>query len=165
MDMKPAAPYPPAQMQAKNPAYAEMMLGNIGGINSEMTAAAHYRYNHQMTLDLDMRLAELFHQYSIVEMHHLDLFSRLARLLGADPRMWQSCGCKKQYWHAGYVDYGFCDLRDMLRKALQEELGAIKKYTAQANCIADPYVQAVLLRIIEDERAHADTWEELLKKM
>ena len=163
MAIRASGPYPPVQVQGKNPVYAEMMLGNIGGSNSEMSAVAHYRYAH-VVLE-DEHLAELVHQISMVEMQHLDDFSHLAKLLGAEPRMWQSCGCKKVYWSPAYVDYEFCNKRELLQKFIAEEKNAIRKYTAQINCISDPDVAAVLQRIIEDEQEHVKTWEEELAKL
>ena len=140
-----------------------MMLGNIGGSNSELTAVAHYRYLH--VVFEDENLAELAHQISMVEMQHLDDFAHLAKLLGADPRMWQSCGCKKVYWSPSYIKHDFFDLPDLLKKLIAEEQNAIRKYSAQAKCISDPYIVAILQRIIEDEQEHILTWEEELAKL
>ena len=158
-------PYPPVEAERHNAVYAEMMLGNIGGKNSELSTVAHYRYNRLMTAEEHGELSELMHKISVVEMQHFDLFGRLAKLLGADPRMWQSVGCKKKYWTPGYVDYEYESLRDMLQKLLDEERGAIKKYTAQLGCIQDAKVAAVLKRVIEDEREHVKTWEEEIAKL
>jgi len=163
MAIRASGPYPPVKVQEKNPVYAEMMLGNIGGSNSEMSAVAHYRYAHVCVEN--ERLAELVHQISIVEMQHLDDFAHLAKLLGADPRMWQSCGCKKVYWSPAYVDYEFCSACELVQKFIDEEKSAIRKYTAQVNCISDLHVVAVLQRIIEDEEEHVKTWEAELAKL
>ena len=48
-------------------------------------------------------IAQTFHKVSIVEMHHLEIFGKLACMLGEDPRMWTQHGCKKAYWTPGDV--------------------------------------------------------------
>jgi len=163
MAVRAAGAYPPVQVQGKHPVYAEMMLGNIGGANSEMSALAHYRYAHVM-ID-DPHIAQLAHQISVVEMQHFDTFARLAKLLGADPRMWQSYGGSKKYWSPGYVKYGTCSLHGLLQQLIQEEHDAILKYNQQAAYIQDPLVVESLARIIEDEQEHWKTWQEEFSRL
>jgi len=166
----PDAPYPPIRVQGPNPAYAEMMLSNIGSANSEMTAVAEYRYARLMSLHTDPDISILFHKVSVVEMHHLDLFSRLALELGAEPRLWH-CHCgRREYWsprHANYAHPGsaeHCTVEDLVRAALESEHAAIRKYECQLKRIADPHIAALLKRVIEDEREHVKMWEEVLAK-
>lgn len=71
----------------KNPAYAKAMLDNIGGLNSEMSAISLYVYNN-LILEEKKEIAAIFHKVSIVEMHHLEIFGKLALLLGRT----QGCG-------------------------------------------------------------------------
>ena len=80
-------PYPPIKVEMKNPAYAKAMLDNIGGLNSEMSAISLYVYNN-LILEEKKEIAAIFHKVSIVEMHHLEIFGKLALQLGEDPRMW-----------------------------------------------------------------------------
>jgi len=167
MAMQPMAiqssdPWPPIQVRGRNPDYAEMMLSNAGGRNSEMTAVAHYRYNRLLTMEGYPALSELFHRVSMVEMRHMDTFAQLALRLGADPRLWHCCNGRMRCWSPGYVDYCFRSLRDMVEKLLKEELAAIEKYNAQAACIRDPGVAAVLQRVVKDEEAHVAAWKEAL---
>lgn len=51
-------------------------------------------------------LARLFHKVSLVEMHHLDIFAHLAKLLGHDPRLWKQEEKGYVHWNAGYNHYG-----------------------------------------------------------
>ena len=179
MAMQPMAtqandPWPPVQVLGRNPEYAEMLLSNVGGRNSEMSAVAHYRYNRLLSMEMGSSmellspaedysaLSELFHKISMVEMHHMDSFAQLAMRLGADPRMWHCCNCRMQYWSPSYVDYCFCSLREMVQKVLGEELAAIEKYNTQAACIGDPNVAAILRRVVKDEEAHVETWRAVL---
>lgn len=42
-------PYPPIKAESGNPAYARVMLDNIGGSNSEMSAISLYIFNQLIT--------------------------------------------------------------------------------------------------------------------
>lgn len=88
------APYPPVRAESVNPAYARVMLDNIGGNNSEMSAISLYVFNHLIT-GYNPDVSAVFHKVSIVEMHHLDIFGKLALQLGEEPRLWTQHGCKR----------------------------------------------------------------------
>ena len=76
-------PYPPIDCSIKNSMYARIMLDNMAGNRSEMSAISLYTYN-QLITDEHKEIAAMFHKISIVEMHHLYIFGTLARQLGAD---------------------------------------------------------------------------------
>ncbi|MDR2686242.1 MAG: manganese catalase family protein, partial [Oscillospiraceae bacterium] len=152
MAIQSGAPYPPPRVQCPNPAYAEMMLSNIGSANSEMSSAAQYFYAHLMSRPVDKDLSNLFRKVSIVEMHHLDLFGELALQLGAEPRLWHCRGGRKEYWSPCHINYAHCTVEDLVRAALEAEYAAIRKYECQLERIADPHIAALLRRVIEDER-------------
>lgn len=82
-------PYPPVQAVGKNRRYAEAMLDNVGGSNSEMSAVAVYVYDHLVTAELP-EVADAFRGIGAVEMRHLEIFGTLARQMGEDPRLWGS---------------------------------------------------------------------------
>ena len=67
-------PYPPVQAERPNHRYAEAMLDNVGGSNSEMSAVGLYFYGHLAALEVP-EAAEIFHRISLVEMHHLEILS------------------------------------------------------------------------------------------
>jgi len=165
MGIQSDAAYPPLRVQDPNPAYAEMMLSNIAAANSEMTAVAQYRYARLMSLHADSDISNLFNKVSIVEMHHLDMFSQLALELGAEPRLWHCRGGRREYWIPCHVNYAHCSVEDLVRAALEAEYAAIHKYECQLERIADPHISALLRRVIEDEREHVKLWEEVLAKM
>ena len=79
-------PYPDIHVRGRDPRYARAMLSNIGGVTSEMSAVALYLYDHLVSGDTPT--ARIFREISVVEMHHLEIFSELAMQLGADPRLW-----------------------------------------------------------------------------
>jgi bacterioferritin len=152
-----------AELQLQpNPVAAEMMLGNLGGKNSEISAVTHYFYNRLRTLDAAPALSALFHKTSMEEMQHLETFGILARQLGADPRLWQKNGGRMQYWSAEQLDYGAQTVPELLRCSIAEENAAIQKYQAQTRVIAEPAVVAALQRIIADEQRHVQQWQAAL---
>ena len=158
----PDAPYPPIRVQGPNPAYAEMMRSNMASANSEMTAVAQYRFARLMSLDADPYISNLFNKVSMVEMHHLDVFSRLALELGAEPRLWHCRNRRMEYWSPRHANYAHCTVEDLIKAALEGEHASIRKYECQLGCIADPHIAALLRRVIEDEREHVKLWEEVL---
>lgn len=152
-------PYPDVQAETKNPAYARVMLDNIGGANSEMSAISLYVYNHLITEDR-RDISAVFHKVSIVEMHHLEIFGKLACQLGEDPRMWTHYGCKKTYWSPGYNQYPG-DLNSMIHNVIDSEKAAISKYQHQISYIRDENITENLRRIILDERLHVELFEQI----
>lgn len=152
-------PYPEVKAEAKNPVYAKVMLDNVGGTNSEMSAISLYIYNNLITEDRK-DIAAVFRKVSIVEMHHLEIFGKLACQLGEDPRMWTHYGCKKAYWSPSYNQYP-ADLPSLLRNVINSEKAAISKYQHQISYIRDENLTENLRRIILDERLHVDIFERL----
>ncbi|MDR0532006.1 MAG: demethoxyubiquinone hydroxylase family protein [Oscillospiraceae bacterium] len=169
MDLREKTKAPPIRVQGVNLAYAEMMLGNIGGRNSEMSAVAHYTYNRLVTQDSYTEASNLYHKIRIDEMRHLETFGRLALLLGAEPRLWQSAangaGCGMEYWSPAYVCYCTDDLESILQSSIGEERDAIEKYEAQTAAIGDPYVRDMLRCVICDEDRHITMLRELLGRL
>ena len=76
------SPYPPVCIKEQNPLYGRMMLDNMGGQESEMSTIGLYIYNSIFLTSDTARIAEIFKNISIVEMHHLKIFGKLADQLG-----------------------------------------------------------------------------------
>ena len=145
-------PYPPVQAERPNHRYAEAMLDNVGGSNSEMSAVGLYFYGHLAALEVP-EAAEIFHRISLVEMHHLEIFATLARQMGEDPRLWGVQQGRKRWWTPEYLQYQR-RLGPMIRIAVREEKASIRKYRAQARWIGDRNIVENLRRIIQDEEQH-----------
>lgn len=159
-----SAPYPPIRVSGKNLDYAEAMLGNIGSCNSEMSAVSLYFYNSIVTEGPFAEVSGCFHKISIVEMHHLEMYGRLAMLLGADPRLWSCQSGRRVYWSPGcnrYPDH----IDALLENAIQGENDAVRKYQAQTEWIQDVHITAVLNRIILDEKIHIRIFRQLLEQV
>ncbi len=157
------APYPQVKVKCMNQMYAREMASNIGACNSEMSAVSLYFYNSIIAGETYKEISDCFHKIMIVEMHHLDIFGRLAYLLGADPRLWAYTRRRPIYWSPGCNQYPR-QLKDLLQNALRGEEEAIRKYKRQAESIRDPYVVANLQRIIEDENIHVEIFHTLCRQ-
>ena len=157
-----AAPDPPVKVCGPNAGYAEQMLSNIRACNSEMSAVSLYFYNSVILKPYEREIAQVFHRISLVEMHHLDIFATLAHQLGANPRLWSYQGRNLSYWTPGCNQYPR-QLLPLLQNALHGEEQAIAKYREQAEQIGDPYVVALLRRILLDEQHHVEIFRELLR--
>lgn len=163
MDNKHSAhPYPPIQVAGRDAKYAQAMLSNMGGINSEMSAVSSYFYNSIVT-GWNERVAKIFRQISVVEMHHLEIFGKLALALGADPRLWECQGSNMVYWSPGYNSHP-TELPAILKNALRAEQAAIRKYEYQARTIGDKNIVENLQRILIDEREHVEIFNMLIRE-
>lgn len=148
-----SAPYPELRVEGADREYARMMLYNMGSAQSEMTAVGSYFYGSLALGSQAPELAECFHGIAVVEMRHLAMFGKLACLLGADPRLWWKCGQRMQYWSPGSVVYTR-EPQASVRWAISREKETILQYRGQISRIRDPYICAVLERILLDESHH-----------
>lgn len=157
------APYPAIQVCEPNRMYAKAMLANVGSCNSEMSAVALYFYNSTITKECFSEISTCFHKISLVEMHHLSIFSQLAYLCGADPRLWSFYGGHTRYWSPGCNFYS-TDLSSLLKNAISGEKKAIEQYRQQLHWIQDCYIHEILERIIVDELHHIEIFESLYEQ-
>ena len=156
------APWPELKIVGADPVAARAMLSNIGGDNSEMSAVGLYFYNSIVTEPEDAVLARTFHAVMLVEMHHLELFAKLALQLGADPRLWSQQRRRMLYWSPRALQYPL-EREELLENALRTELTAIAQYQQQMDVIGDPNIRAILGRVIEDEQLHVDLFAALME--
>lgn len=155
-------PYPPVQSSTNNPRYGLVMLDNMGGQNSEMSAVSLYFYNHLIT-DSQKELSDAFHHISIVEMHHLEIFGQLALQCKENPRLWSRNRNRYQYWSPGYNQYP-TGLDALLLHSIREEAAARDKYLRQAGWIEDANIKENLERIAQDEQLHIELLTALHQK-
>ncbi|HIS62380.1 MAG TPA: manganese catalase family protein [Candidatus Scybalomonas excrementigallinarum] len=156
-----SSPYPDVRVQEKNHLYGRIMLDNMGGSNSEMSAISLYIYNN-LLLENHVELSKIFRKISIVEMHHLETFGKIARLLGENPRLWTQRGNRMVYWSPAYNQYPM-EMESLLKNALIGEEKAVQKYEEQCNVIKDANIVACLKRIIKDEELHIEIFKELCR--
>lgn len=158
------APYPPVQAAGRHPEYGRAMLSNIGSDHSEMGTVSQYFYNSVILKPEHEAIARCFHQISVVEMHHLNIFASLAFQLGMDPRLWCVRSGGRSYWSPAYNHYPR-ELRRILENAVQDEQAAVRKYRRQAETIRDPNIVDNLNRIILDEERHIELFQTMLRRL
>ncbi|XAH73101.1 ferritin family protein [Kineothrix sp. IPX-CK] len=154
-------PYPEIQPESQNPQYALAMLSNVGSSNSEMTAVSLYFYNSVILDPLYVNFAKCFHEISIVEMHHLNIFADLAFKMGADPRLWSVQNRRKAYWTPAFNQYPR-EIRSIIVNSIKGEEAAIRKYRSQTSVIRDANIKSILERIILDEERHIEIFNNML---
>lgn len=155
--------YPPINISERNPLYAQKMLDNMGGANSEMSAVSLYFYNNLMTDEGYEDVAYIFHKISIVEMHHLEIFGKIARAMGEDPRLWTWRYNRRVFWTPSYNNYPI-EFSRLIHNSLNGELAAIEKYQCQVRTIENECIVANLQRIIRDEQVHVDIFNKIIEK-
>jgi len=155
-------PYPSIDCLDMNIEYGQMILSNLGGLHSEMNAVSLYFYNHIILEDSWPELSQAMKAISIVEMHHLKIFSKMCYKLGADPRLWDCQNNYLDYWSPGYNVYPR-QIHTLLENALMQEHNTITTYQYQISCIEDPIIQDMLKRIIKDEELHVQIFNHFLQ--
>lgn len=164
MDYHVNKPYPEITDIKPNEDYGLMMLDNIGGMNSEMSAVCKYMYNHAISNQDFQSLKAVFIGIAMVEMQHLDIFMTLALKLKMDPRLWTCNDDQRAYWSPAYLNYPN-RLDIVLAEVIDSEHQAIEKYQQQIKIIKDPCIVAILERIIEDEQLHITILKEWETKL
>ena len=156
--------WPPLKIERPNPQYSAEMLSNIGSCNSEMSAVCLYLYNNIILTDTNLEFAKIFHSIAVVEMHHWQVFAQLARMLGADPRLWTISNNRPCYWSPACNHYPQ-QLKPLLENSLRGEQDAILKYRQQTESIKDCFITDLLNRIILDEQVHVEIFQEMLEQI
>ncbi len=155
--------YPPIKITCNNLSYARAMLDNMGGENSEMSAVSLYLYNNLIADKNAEDIAYIFHKISIVEMHHLTIFGKIAHAMGEDPRLWTWRCNKRIFWNPCYNNYPI-EFNRLMHNALKGEMEAIEKYQYQIRNIDNECIVSNLERIIKDEEVHVTIFKEIIKE-
>jgi bacterioferritin len=159
-----ADPYPEIRVAAKNPYYAQIILDDYAGKVSETTAIMQYIHHHMEMEKIPswQEVSDLEEGISIVEMLHLEMLGQIIVNLGASPCYYDG---RQQPWTPEYIAYHNFDPCAQLRADIQSEHEAIRQYQAHIQMIQDPFIQAVLTRIIKDEEFHIKLFSEKLMKL
>lgn len=158
------APYPPVMVSRTNDYYAKLLLEDYAGQISELSAITQYSYHHFVLEEKAPDVADLLLCISLVEMHHLEILAETISLLGIDPRYRTiEDNNIEVYWNAQYVFYGN-GLCDRITADIAGEWAAIESYRRHKQMINDPYVKAILERIILDELHHINLFNRMLGK-
>ncbi|MEG0275826.1 MAG: ferritin family protein [Coprobacillus sp.] len=155
-------PYPSVDSLDINVDYGHIILPNLGGLISEMNAVSLYSYNHIVMEQIWPKLAEAMQEISLVEMKHLNIFSKMCYRLGVDPRLWDCQNDFLEYWSPGYNVYPR-QIPTLLENAITQEKKTILMYEQQISKIDEPIIQDILKRIILDEQLHVQIFEHFLQ--
>jgi bacterioferritin len=155
-------PYPPIKVLEPNIEYALILHDALAGRVSEMTAITQYLYHHWDMGETLEETSQLLEDISIVEMEHMEILAELIVLLGGTPIYHDSiCGM----WSPEYVEYlPQTPLRQLIAD-IEAEKAAIDIYRYQIAIIHDPYIQAILKRIIRDEEVHLSLFKAQLQNI
>jgi bacterioferritin len=157
------SPYPEIKVEKPNLYYADVLTDDYAGMISEFTAINQYLYHHFYFEDIDKELGELLENVSITEMLHMEILADLIKKLGGNPLMRGSYSTRGNFWNGSFIYYG-TQLCEQLKADIDSEYKAIEEYQKHICLIDDKYVQAILKRIILDEKVHIKLFNEALFK-
>jgi len=155
------SPYPEVKVMCANILYAELLMDDYAGVVSEFTAISQYLYHHFFFKDVDKKLGDLLENVSITEMQHMEILADLIKKLGGDPVIRGSVSSAGKFWAGNYIYYG-SNLCEQLKADIDAEYKAIEEYQKHIRSVGDPYIQAVLQRIILDEKVHIRLFNQAL---
>lgn len=147
-------PYPPIQVEGKNPSYANLLSVDYCGSVSEMSAITQYINNENRMSNERCSLAKTILGIAMAEMMHLQKLGELIFLLGGpvDFTARYQNG-RAVMWTPEYLQIPG-NIKNMLQADIEAEQGAIKQYEMHIRMMNDRGVNAVLERIILDEEYH-----------
>lgn len=168
MDVKPIMvelPYPEIRVREKNQTYANLLSIDYCGATSELSAITQYINNENRLSCEKCPIAKTILGIAMAEMIHLQKLGELIFLLGGcvDFTARKRNG-KEQMWTPQYITIPE-EGRKMLLADIEAEKAAINQYRMHISMIKDNYVNAVLARIIKDEKYHIMLLETLLKEI
>jgi len=152
-------PYPDVEASGKNIRYANLLLNDYAGPNSELTAITQYFYQYFIVKAKDYDLSQSLECISIVEMRHMEMLGELITLLGGDPLLRTYSQGRTVYWRGNNISPEK-NIQRFLTGNIEAEKKAIAAYRMRIRQIQDPKVQALLERIILDEEHHITLFEQ-----
>jgi bacterioferritin len=152
-------PYPKVEVEQENRYYAKLLLEDYAGATSELTAVTQYIYHSITSKGEAYGIAELLRRVAITEMRHFEMLGETIQLLGSAPLLRVMENNHTVFWNAQYIYYG-SDVIDKLSANIAREATAIKNYQMHNKAIVDPYITALLDRIIMDEEHHYRLFQE-----
>ncbi len=147
--------YMKPRVEKKNLTYAQILLQDFAGRNSEMTAINLYIYQYFSLFNQYPTVANDLKEIAETEMHHLSLLGETIKLLGGNPE-YATINCitgAKIYWTAENVNYND-NLKEMILYNINGEMQAITAYKEHSRLINDKYIRQLLKEIIADEEQH-----------
>jgi len=157
-------PYPRIGDVKKNEKYAQLLLDDYAGRDSELTAITQYIYQHFTMDDINREIANTTMSIAKVEMKHLELLGEAIVKLGGCPVFRGGYENKDEYWNGRNPVYSVNPI-EVLRANIHAEKTAIENYSKRVAMIDEPDIQNLLKRIIRDEQVHYMIYSNLLKRI
>lgn len=158
------APYPPIQVRAENREYAQLLSHDYCGNVSELSAITQYINNENRMSCEHCEAAKTILGIAMAEMIHLQKLGQLIFLLGGTIDYCTRSQGEEHLWSPDCLDIPR-NIRNMILADIESERGAINQYCMHMRMIKDSYINAVLARIIQDEKYHIEVLQGLLKKL
>lgn len=156
-------PYPMPVSLHKNRKTGLLLLENYCGAESELTAIHTYVYHNLKSAAEQPGLADALLKIAQCEMHHLHLLGECINLLGVNPKFRTVSDSGPKYWSGRHVNY--CEtVRELVKADIDSEFAAIKHYENTCRKVQNTQVQKLLMRIIEDEKLHAQALRDFYNK-
>ncbi len=157
MGIRPAMvdlPYPAIKVRGRNQAYANLLSVDYCGSVSELSALTQY-VNNESRLSLEKcAMAKTILGIAMAEMMHLQKLGQLIALLGGTVDYTAKLqNGKRMLWTPEHLSLPDCAGK-MISVGIEGEKAAINQYRMHMKMMDDPYVNAVLARIIKDEEYH-----------
>ena len=119
-------PYPEAMVEGKNLYYAEILMDDYAGAESEMTSVTQYMYNSFYLGKTYIVLADMWKEIAFSDMNHMALLADAIILLGGNPVFRGAVSNVGSYWSGSYPYYG-TDLYTQLSVNISSKNQAISK--------------------------------------
>ena len=168
MGLRPAMadlPYPPNQVKEQNIAYANLLSIDYCGSVSELSAITQYINNETRLSSQKCEIAQTILSIAMAEMMHLQKLGELIVLSGGVldfTAKYRNNG--RRMWTPEYLTLPQ-QAQQMLQNDIEAEQAAIRQYEMHIQMINDPFITAVLSRIIQDEAYHIMLMKALLKEL
>ncbi|MDO4941585.1 MAG: ferritin family protein [Lachnospiraceae bacterium] len=158
-------PYPSVKVREKNLAYANLLSFDYCGAVSEMSAITQYINNENRLSCEKCPIAKTILGIAMAEMIHLQKLGEMIVLLGGNISFTAKMNNGKQrMWTPKYLTLPD-NAEQILRVSIESEEAAILQYKKHMQMIRDPYINAVLERIIRDEEYHIMILQVLMKDL
>lgn len=158
-----ALPYPPVRVREENREYADLLSNDYCGTVSEMSAITQYINNENRMTATQCPLAKTILGIAMAEMIHLQKLGQLIFLLGGEVDFTaRHQNGKQEMWSPSFISIPQ-NVNQMIWADIDAERAAIHQYKVHMNRIRDDYVNAMLMRIIQDEEYHIMMLQALLE--
>ena len=165
MEMSAEKEYPPLTEIKEDVQTLRLISPAYAGREGELTAVLQYVFQSIVFGEQGNTAAsEKILKIAVSEMRHLEILGTMITKLGAPPVFTACPPYPVGYYSAACVNYAKTP-RQMLCADICAEENAISQYEHILCRLKNPTVAAVISRIIEDEKEHLKTFNQLLSEL